>query len=76
MSNFVLCFFLRSVYDRDDDIYCYMYLVADILTEHLRKWCLRCPLPNILFLCKPLDLISCHGLEWGNVSNTTSSEVI
>ena len=39
----------------------YCYLTADILTNSLQKCSLNSPMPNILFLSIPLDLIGCHG---------------
>ena len=39
----------------------YCYLNADILTIVLQKCSLSSPLPNILFLSKPLNLIGCPG---------------
>ena len=37
-----------------------LHVTADILTNNLQKCSLSRPLPNILFLSKPLNLISCH----------------
>ena len=39
----------------------YCYLIAGILTGVLQKCSLSSPLPNILFVSKPLNLIGCHG---------------
>ena len=39
----------------------YCYLNADILTIVLQKCSLSSPLPNVLFLSKPLNLIGCPG---------------
>ena len=38
----------------------YCYLTVDILSKVLKKYSLSSPLPNILFLCKPLNLIGCY----------------
>ena len=40
-------------------IYC--YLSADILTHIFRKYLLSDPPPNLYFVSKPVNLISCHG---------------
>ena len=43
-------------------IYCYMYLIADILTKVLQNCSLFSPLPqNLSFQSKHLNLIGCHG---------------
>ena len=39
----------------------YCYLTADILTGDLHKFSLCSPLPNVLILSQPLNLIGCHG---------------
>ena len=41
-------------------IYCYMYLIADILTKVFWKYLLSGPPPNVYVVSKPLKLISCH----------------
>ena len=61
-------------------IYC--YVTADILTNVLQKCSLSSPLPNVLFLSKPLNLTGCHGnrktkfAKKKKKSNIISSEAI
>ena len=44
----------------------YSYLIADILTNVFRKYLLSDPPPNVYFVSKTLNLISCHGIQNAN----------
>ena len=43
----------------------YYYLIADILTKVLQKCSLSGPLPNVSYFSNPLNLIGCHGNQYG-----------
>ena len=55
-------------------IYC--YLTADVLTEVLQKWPLSSPLPDILILSKPLNLIGSHGSRKAKFAKKKNKKII